>query len=214
VANETHTLGRLPHKPDPRDLDYPMSAVVKRTTQTYKYWSENQWWGDQGNYPACVAYGGLHILSDGPISQNPDPKYDPMTLFHDIGGTAAGAYVRDLYKTFKVRGVITNYWWAQTMTDLKNGIFQAPIGFGVPWFDSMFDAPDEAEPITISGDQAGGHFFDVNGYNRTKGLWRCKNSWGRDWGYNGHFYLTDAQVNYLVFQLDGEAVLGTEVKPI
>jgi C1A family cysteine protease len=44
-------------------------------------------------------------------------------------------------------------------------------------------------PNTSTEKQIGGHCIVMIGYDNTKELFQCINSWGKNWGQNGIFYL-------------------------
>ncbi|HEY2086390.1 MAG TPA: C1 family peptidase [Mycobacterium sp.] len=75
-----------------------------------------------------------------------------------------------------------------------------PIDIGFTVFES-FESPEVAAtgvvPMPQRGEQiVGGHCVAVVGYDDAKGMFLVRNSWGTDWGINGHFlmpytFLTD-----------------------
>jgi C1A family cysteine protease len=65
------------------------------------------------------------------------------------------------------------------------------IGFTVY---SSFETPGVAKTgqMTMPGageSVLGGHAVSVVGYDRTKKVWICRNSWGTGWGDQGYFYM-------------------------
>ena len=60
-----------------------------------------------------------------------------------------------------------------------------PVVVGTYWYSSMF-YPDRNGLIKINGGIAGGHAYVINGVDKTKKLFRIKNSWGQSWGIRQH----------------------------
>jgi papain like protease len=206
-------LGRV-YRPDPRDRGFRMAAVVpRRSVRTSRYWNDRWWWGDQGQTPQCVAYSAMHFVADGPITHGVRrmPFEEPASFFAAIGGSDYGAYVRDAMVRLQQLGVIGAYHWAFSMAELDLALLEVgPVIIGVDWFDGMFD-PDASGFIHPTGDVAGGHAIECNGINVETGTYRLKNSWGRSWGKSGRCYVKRADMEYLLFGLNGEAVLATEL---
>ena len=74
---------------------------------------------------------------------------------------------------------------------------------------SMFDAPDAVYPVMVDGPIVGGHAYTLNGVNTKTRLIRAKNSWGREWGNGGFFYLRFADFERLLMEW-GEACCAVE----
>jgi hypothetical protein len=205
-------LGRI-YAPDDRDRLYRIADVAPATSgRTYRYWFQGGWYGDQGQTPECVAYSTMAWLADGPVTHPQKPMFDPDQFFKDIGGNQNGALVRDSFQTLKDRGVISEYRWALSMDEVMMALLEmGPLVIGITWFNDMFE-PDAEGLVHPGGGVAGGHAIEVNGINTDHGILRLKNSWGREWGINGDFHLTFDDFEYLVFGIDGEAVLATELR--
>jgi hypothetical protein len=190
-----------------------MAEVVIPSTRTFRYWNESEWWGDQGDTPECVAFSSLHWLADGPVTHEVHPYQDPTSFFAAIDGGPDGAVIRDAFKWMQALAVVGSYHWALNLEELRNCILETgPFVIGIPWFEG-FDNPDSHGLVQPTGNIRGGHALEVNGYNKNHGLWRIKNSWGRTWGDEGRLWMTDQTLEYVVFGADGEAVVGTELKP-
>jgi len=57
-------------------------------------------------------------------------------------------------------------------------------------FESQQVAKTGVVPMpTATSNCQGGHAILVVGYDDSKHWWICRNSWGKDWGDNGYFYL-------------------------
>lgn len=84
-----------------------------------------------------------------------------------------------------------------------------PVVVVTLWFRDMF-FPNSDGLVRATGEKAGGHAYVINGVNRDKGYIRCKNSWDREWGKKGYFFLPIDDMNRLL-QMDGECCVPIEV---
>lgn len=197
----------------------------RRLTRRYRYWYADAFWGDQGNEPACVGYGSLHLLHAPPITYpKPRPIMNPLELYRaaqtvdpwegeDYDGTSSDAGMEIL----RQRGLVESYWWAQDFEEaIACALERSPVGFGTWWLSGMDDA-DEDGFIRATGGQRGGHFYVVDGVNldrrapgaETDGIARIKNSWGRGYARAGHAYISLEDLESLFYDY-GEAVLVVE----
>lgn len=226
VQTKSYGLGRR-KAPDVRDELYPIRTLLEEqgaeaSTRKYRYWSTTSWWGDQGATPQCVGYAWAAWLEDGPVTHRnmPAPIVTPQAIYEQAktfdeweGEDYDGTSVRAGAKVLSSMGLISEYRWGQNIDTIILALLEAgPIVFGTNWYDSMF-YPDSEGVITIAQGArvAGGHAFKVDGVSLTKGLARGKQSWGRGWGKNGHFYISLEDLERLL-QEDGEACLAVEVQ--
>jgi len=212
-------LGHIEYK-DPRDDIYPMAAVLpEKPFVTEKMWWDNGWWGDQGNTPLCTVYSWSHWLEDGPLLQTglgnrPKPLFDVNKLYHKaqlndgLPGTGYnGSTIRAVAKILKEAGVIREYRWANSIDDIVTCILTlGPVVVGTRWYTAMF-SPDASGIIQPKGGLAGGHAYLLNGVNTEKQLFRIKNSWGHQYGIDGHAFISFDDFAYL-FNNGGQACLA------
>ena len=145
-------LGRLP-KPDERDSRFLMSSLLPKQLPgiTYKYWWPSGWWGDQGQYPQCVAYSWTHWLASGPITQKTKrvggvAPFDPVFLYNEAqkidewpGEDYDGTSVRAGAKVLKNAGFIGGYSWAWDIGTTVNALLTlGPVVVGTWWTRDMF----------------------------------------------------------------------------
>jgi hypothetical protein len=217
VGGRTYGLGRE-YAPDERDRNFLMSAVMRRSTRTHRYWFQGGWWGDQGSLPHCVAFGWTHWLEDGPIVHDdvpppllvPKDLYDAAQLVDEWPGTDYdGTSVRAGAKVLKSWGHIQQYRWAFSLSDVVNALLEmGPVVVGTKWYQGMF-SPDANYFIHPTGSVAGGHAWVLNGVNTKEQRLRLKNSWGRNWGRTGNAFISFDDFEMLL-EDDGEACIAVE----
>lgn len=74
---------------------------------------------------------------------------------------------------------------------------------GIDWYNDMFD-PDADGLLHVTGGVAGGHAILANGVSLKRRQVRLENSWGVNWGVDGHAYLGFDDLGTLLAG-DGEA---------
>lgn len=215
-------LGRVGTR-DHRDLMYQMSELLPPTTErTFRYWWDEGYWGDQGHHPACVGFAWLHLLEDGPVTQEPrtkgETRFDGLEIYREAqkrdewaGEDYEGTSVRAGAKLLRERGLISRYYWAWDVATVERALLDlGPVVVGTDWFEGMF-TPDEDGFVHPTGAWVGGHAYLLNGVNVKERKVRAKNSWGRNWGENGQFWLHYDDLATLLARY-GEACVPTEVR--
>lgn len=197
---------------DSRDRNHPLTAALPTTpsTRLYRYWDDHGWWGDQGSAPQCVAYSWLHWAADSP--DRIPPTHDPHLIYRRAqqldewaGENYDGTSVRAGAKALQERGWIGEYLWASTVHDAIAAVLElGPLVAGTAWYDGMFRPDPATHIIRPTGRVAGGHAYVLNGVSRARGLFRVKNSWGRDWGSYGRAWISFDDFDRLLGE-DGEA---------
>lgn len=205
--------------PDARDRKYLISIPRRKSTRTYRYWYDLLWRGNQGYTPQCVAYSWLHYLADGPVTHKGQkhPLITPATLYKEAkkvdewpGENYDGTSVRAGAKVLQSRGLIGEYHWAQNLDALIYAVLElGPVVVGSNWYAGM-SQPDAQGLMHLTGELQGGHAWDINGVNVTKGEFRMKQSWEDLWGIKAHARISFADMAQLINE-NAEACLATEV---
>jgi len=204
---------------DWNDLRHLARAVLPRVTLVEeRHWDDDYWWGDQGETNQCVGYSLTHFLEDGPVLHHREtpPVVNPSRIYFEAqqvdewpGVDYEGTSVRGGAKVLQGMGYISEFRWALTAQEVAAAILEiGPVVVGTVWTDDM-SYPDENGIIRPTGYEVGGHAYLLNGYNSYTGLFRIKNSWGRNWGERGHAYLHIEDLQ-LLLDADGEACLALE----
>jgi hypothetical protein len=224
MLNFTPIMGRLEH-PDARDTLFSVSAVLPAADPfiTEKYWWDDAWWGNQGATEECTAYSWMHWIENGPVFQDDipgrtKPFYQPIDFYNQCqqrdpwaGTPHNGSSVRTAVRLLKILGVIKEYRWATNVEDVAQTLINlGPMIVGTSWFSNMF-TPDANGLIKPTGSNAGGHAYLLNGVDLKKRLFRIKNSWGQEWGVNGHAFIGFDDFQFLLNN-GGESCIAFENK--
>jgi len=228
VDDEIHfQLGRT-FVEDKRDQNYLISKNLKLIKEqtirpstkvlTSRYWSDNGWWGNQGNTPQCVGYAWAHWLEDGPVEQpGRAPIIQPSIIYRNAqkldewpGENYNGTSVRGGVKYLQSIKKVKSYYWAYDLNTLINTVMNVgPVVVGTNWYYNMF-FPDKNGVIKISGRLSGGHAYIINGVDTKTKMFRLKNSWGKTWGKSGSAFISFSDMDKLIKQ-NGEICLAVEL---
>ncbi len=183
----------------------------------FKYWGDEEWWGNQGNTPQCVGYAWAHWIEDGPITHSgATPIINPSLIYSEAqkidewpGENYDGTSVRAGAKYLLDTGKIKSYYWAFDVNTLINTVYNlGPVVVGTYWYQGMF-YPDINGVIKPTGRIVGGHAYVINGIDLVKQQFRIKNSWGRNWGKQGRAFISFADMSKLI-SMRGEICLAIE----
>ena len=203
--------------PTPTRTPQPTPTPTRTPQIMAKYWNPNGWWGNQGSTPQCVGFAWAHWVEDGPIEHGGTPPIvQPQTIYTEAqkidewpGENYAGTSVRAGAKYLQRNGSIKSYFWAYDLNTLINTVFNlGPVVVGTYWYSGMF-YPDSNGVIRITGGIAGGHAYVINGVDKAQKLFRIKNSWGQNWGKQGHAYISFSDMAKLI-SMNGEICLAVE----
>jgi hypothetical protein len=219
VPENKHRLGRLFH-PDDRDACFRLNLFTgtKSKKRKQRGWDDDDWSGDQGYTPQCVAYAWTHWLVAGPV-KHPErglPPGDPADLYYmaqrvdEWAGTDYdGTSVRAGAKVLQAHGAISNYYWAMNVKELIYAVLEmGPVVVGTLWFENM-SQPSRNGYCRPTGAVEGGHAYLISGVNLKRNRFRIKNSWGLNWGRKGRAFINIGDMAKLL-AWDGEACVATE----
>lgn len=206
-------LGRLEHRPEDaadavvarRFVGVREIAMVQTSTRTMIV----------EGYPMH----NCHWLEDGPVTQDgPIPIVHPEDVYRRAqaidewpGDAYDGTSIRAGAQTLRQQGLIDSFHWALGIDEVVDTLLRlGPVVLGTAWLSDMFE-PNSRGVVSASGYPVGGHAYLANGVNTTRRVIRCKNSWGRGFADNGHFWLTFDDLAALL-EHDGEACIAVEVR--
>jgi len=215
MSETTYGLGSLESPPDERD--YPVSALyaseglIASVVLPATYVSPGMPVVlDQGSSPMCVAFSSSAMKAwQDRGDQERFFDFDEPTFFGQIGGTSAGAYVREAMERMRAYGypvagsgdagdhrIAAYYAVPRDLATIKAAIFDiGPIVVSTTWYRSWFHPTNGVLPAADVA--VGGHAIVAYGWDAT-GL-RLRNSWGSDWGVSGDCWMPA----YLVPHLNG-----------
>lgn len=75
------------------------------------------------------------------------------------------------------------------------------VSLGTPWYESWSETDSYGNLSEEYGWVSGGHEYLCYGYDKTKQVFMCQNSWGKEWGKSGRFTLPFSAIEQ--FKLDG-----------
>lgn len=172
---------------------------------------------DQGQVGACTGNAACSCAYHQPFTAALDAPawpYAPnedgaLAWYHDntVNDGYPGTYTPDdtgsdgltASKMAVKAGVASGYQAALDLDSSLQALMKASGITGIPWFNSMFDAPASGLlTVTPSSGVAGGHELcvdeivtaDAPGNGTGKLLVGGPNSWGDSWGAQGRWYLT------------------------
>jgi len=173
---------------------------------------------NQGSLPHCVEYAWHHWLQTGRTRpKQPWPYWNYGEAYAQMqkvdewdGENYDGTSVRAGAKVLQQMGFVGSYLWAWDAETVIDAVLTTgPVVMGTNWYTSMFE-PDSRGRIKVLGYNEGGHAWLIDGVNRKQRMVRAKNSWGKDFGVNGRFWLTFDDLQRLITE-QGEACLAVEV---
>lgn len=202
-------FNRVYHR-DQRDDAYILTA--KKSPRTQRYWREGVIL-DQGDTPSCVGHAWAGWLKMPPSTGYLDPVgLYQMCQYRDEweGEDYEGTSIRAGADVLKSLGFIKSYRWARKIDAVVYALLeQGPLVVGTTFYSGM----DNAGVVSIDGENCGGHAYRLTGINTKSGLIRWTNSWGREFGDNGHAWITIDDFAELMKD-EGEVALAIETKPV
>lgn len=184
---------------------------------------------DQGNLGACVAnasngcrgtgkfYKYLKANTKFPLTADGNlelyralTRSDPFPGFWESDDTGSDGLTAG--KVLTEVGDIPGYLHAFSLEAALKALSDRPLITGTYWYDDMFD-PNAEGLVNPTGSIAGGHEFIVDEYRSDRGWVGFTNSWSRNWGLNGRFYLEAEKWETLLNQDGDVTIFSLPVEP-
>lgn len=230
IRPEERVLDRVKFH-DPRSRNFAFADVRETVTPVAKYWYPGTIL-DQGREGACVAFACAGELSGSPVRVGSISDSFASSLYREIQAYDrsignhwdSGASTLAGQAVLKAKGYIAEYRWAFTLEEIRNALItEGPVVIGVEWRDGMYYT-DPNGRVRATGSVVGGHEILLNGYSPRRKLagesgyheyYRWRNSWGPDYGVNGHGFIRAADLQSLM-DAQGEAVIpmGRRLVPL
>jgi hypothetical protein len=198
-------LGAIESPPDDRDWDiaqlYAMAGIDPDAAPPPTYVVPTPWPPvlNQGASPMCVAYSSSTLKAWEDLRDTGSADFDEPAFFRAIGGTDAGAVVRDaLARLLSVgypvvtlgqpeRHRIAAYYAVPVTREAICAAIAAfgPVLLSTRWPRSWFHPVSGVLPAPT--EIIGGHAIVAIGWD-ARGL-RLRNSWGASWGLSGDAWI-------------------------
>jgi hypothetical protein len=208
---------------DPRSVAY---RVARTATPETVIWERKIPILDQGDLGSCTGNATVGVLGTEPYfsllsaDQQASLSEDLAVAIYSGGtqrDTFPGVYPPEdtgsdglsVAQEAKARGLISGYQHVMSVGEAHAAIQSGPFITGTLWFDGMFE-PDSRGVVVPKGKPAGGHEYEVRGYDLTVDEWIFDNSWTTGWGVGGSFRMKTEHYAYLLAQ-QGD---GTTFVPI
>lgn len=223
----TRGFGRI-HTPDVRDYQYPMRAVLRAApVPMYRYYQTGSELPlDQGQTGTCVAHAwsgfllaalimcknppNVFDMYRGIVATDEFPENDFEAKATDIRDLQFGTSVRAGAQYLRQKGHVKSFLWTRNADEAATWLLlsHGTLVVGTNWYTDMGD-PDGRGLVHVTGPLLGGHAYLLIGYNRVMKAFRCLNSWGRDFGAHGRFWMLHDDLQRLIDE-DGEVCAAVE----
>ena len=166
---------------------------------------------NQGQLGSCTGNAGIGAINTNPFqlnnkvfSPNEDGAiklYSDATKIDRFGGhyppKDTGSSGLAIAKVLKSNELISEYNHTFTLNDALKALTVYPLIVGIKWHKDMY-YPDPDGRVHPRGAIVGGHEVQAFKINKEDMKVWFYNSWGENWGVNGTFYLTWADLAFLL----------------
>lgn len=181
--------------------------------QNVTFTAAGQTWNGLG---CCTCEAGVGVLSTRPFTRRIASQGTVRRLYSDVTAVDpfpgqwpsddTGSDGTTVGKVLKARGWISEYTWCFSADEVLAALMTGPVLTGVGWREPMF-YPGSDGLVTVAGPVAGGHEFEIVGYDAAQQVLLCANSWGTGWGEAGYFRLRLADYRELLADQGDATVL-------
>ncbi|MGV9206088.1 MAG: C1 family peptidase [Promethearchaeia archaeon] len=175
---------------DSKEYGKPINLSEKFTYYNTK--KESGLWDTEGDF-LRNAFKALQKYGVPLLEDYPDTKEDD---WEDYVTTEPPEEIYEKAKQYKAR----TYWSIdRTLNDFREAIYKnkCPIGTGMRWYSSYYKVGQDGHLPLPKDNKVGGHAISCVGWTHNK-LW-FRNSWGKDWGNDGYFYIPFGEFNQHTF---------------
>lgn len=178
-------------------------------------WADSDEVLDQGQTGHCTGFSAAQFGNTNPVddhftNQDGHDIYYEAKVIDGEPRAENGSSIHSVAKVLKNRGRVAAYAWATNLNDIKAWVqSKGPVIVGTDWMNDMFN-PDANGFITPTGGYAGGHAYNIVGWDDTDNI-TFLNSWNKSWGKNGRFFMTATNFQTLVNTSGFEACAVVEL---
>lgn len=153
---------------------------------------------DQGDLGSCTGNAAVGCVSTAPFGllgneQLAVEVYSEATRIDGVAGvyppSDTGSSGLAVMKVLKRRGLIRGYGHTFALSSLLRALVRGPGILGMSWLSGC-DTPDHDGVVRYEGELRGGHEVELVGLDPAKRLVKLANSWSKDWGRGGFFFLS------------------------
>jgi hypothetical protein len=167
-------------------LFYQQTARVEVFSPMYVYWHARYLRGLTQKDDGCFLIDGIISLTKWGICREKSWEHNHTHLTLQ---PSPAAYEDAMSFALTVKFAII-----KTVDEMKNAlVHHIPVVFGFPVPESFKRSLEGTEvllePPKPSDRILGGHAVVAIGYSDYKNAFLCRNSWGKDWGVDGNFWL-------------------------
>lgn len=177
---------------------------------------------DQGQVGSCTGNAAISCINTAPHVQAVTPIFQPdedgaLALYssaEEVDGDgpyppkdngSSGLSICKVLANPYLK-IIEGYQWTFTLENALKALTKYPILVGSYWYEGM-DNPDATGRVRPTGSIRGGHEYKGYKIVYNEGQIWFRNSWGKQWGLNGDFWMTWEDFAFLLSQRGDVVVL-------